>query len=186
MKRESLSLLLPLPIISILSGVICSEHFYCNPRITFPLLFVIMFTSLHLSSYHISGTNKKKEGLLSIFISPLVVLFTSLFCISIGYLFTINQNVNYIDFFKFNDSLFYVINIFLLLVCLSIHIYPISNKKKCYQICSITISVLLTGVFIYLYFMNPELLNSMIISSITTMIELIVSIIGVIILLLKK
>ncbi len=186
MKRESLLLLLPLPIISILSGVICNEHFYCNPRVTFPLLFVIMFTSLYLSSFHISDTNKEREILLSIFITPLVVLFASLFCISVGYLLTINRNVNYIDFFKFNDSLFYVTNIFLLLVCLAIFIYPISKKKKCYQVCSLTISILLTGVFIYLYFMNPELLNSMIISSITTIIELIISIIGVFILLLKK
>lgn len=186
MKNENILSLLPLPILAIIAGIICNEHFYCNPRATFPLLFVIIFTSTYFSSFSTSDTSKKRDNILSLFIIPIIVLFISFTCISIGYLFTINQNVNYIEFFKFNDSLLYVINILLLLVCLSIFICLISNNKRRYQLYSITISAILTGIFIYLYFMNSELLNNMIISTTTTIIELVISIIGLFILLLKK
>lgn len=187
MKKELLISLILLLVVSIVAGIgNCIEHFYCNPRIAFPLFFIMIANSSCFGSYYIQDSNSKGHKLLQIFSMPLVVLFTAFIGIALGYLITINKHAGFIEFFQYNGSLLYVLNVLLLSVCLSVIAYLISSNKNVRIIFSLIISALICGILIFLFFKNPSMLNDIIISPIVIISELIVAIIGTSLILFKK
>ena len=187
MKKDFLISLMLLLAVSIVAGISnCVEHFYCNPRIAFPLFFIVIANSSYFGSYYIQDSNSKGHKLLQIFSIPLVVLFTTFIGIALGYLFTINKHDSFIEFFQYNGSLLYILNVLLLSVCLSFITYLISSNKNVRIIFSLIISALICGILVFLFFKNASLLNDIIVSPIVIISELIIAIIGATLILFKK
>lgn len=186
MKKEILGTSVLQAVISVMAGLICTPHFYNNPRLSFPLFFVMAVAAAYFGSYYLQSRSKKTEKILTIFIVPIVILSVTFVCVALGYLMTINKHAGFVDFFQHNGSLLYILNVFLLLVCLSVITYLICFDKKYRSIFSVIISALICGILMTLFFKNPSLLNDIIVSPIVIISELVIAIIGTGLIMFKK
>lgn len=185
MKKEILWTSILLVVISVMAGLICTPNFYCNPRLTFPLFFIIIVASAYFGSYYLQSRSKKAEKISMMFIMPITILLVAFVFVALGYLITINKHDSFIEFFQYNGSLLYILNVFLLSVCLLSVTYLISSNNKYRSIFSIIISVFICGILVFLFFKNASLLNDIIISPIVIISELIIAIIGASLVLFK-
>lgn len=177
MKKDLIITLILLFISSIAMGTNGSYHFYCNPRMAFPIFFIIVAMSSYWAPYYFSKNNNKIYKVLEAFFVPTTSLSIMFIGVALGYFTTSTPDVEFIEFLQYNNSFIYAINIFLLLSCLSIITTAINIKERYRILFSIAISTFLCGLSMLLFFKTPTFLNTIITSPITTIIELIIVVI---------